>query len=186
MKLIVGLGNPGKKYQNNRHNIGYMVIDEFAKVNSLSWRYNPDWIAYYTKSEDFVLLKPVAYMNKSGVSVLGASNFYKTGKKDILVIHDELDLPFSKIRLSFDSISAGHKGVDSVIESLGGVEFSRLRVGIGHPRNSKTSARDVEKYVLSDFSKEEAKKLKDMKKVGIKAIKSFFDEGIEATMNRFN
>lgn len=182
MNLIVGLGNPGKKYQETRHNIGFLIVDDFAREQMLSWRYNPDWIASYIKGDDFVVLKPGTFMNRSGVSVAGASKFFKIEKKDILVIHDELDLPFGKIRLSFDSISAGHKGIDSIIESISGVEFGRLRIGIGKP--SKKG--EAEKYVLQEFSAAEKKKLKDLVQISREAIKSYMADGVEATMNRFN
>jgi len=98
------------------------------------------------------------------------------------VIHDELDLPFGKIRTSFDSLSAGHKGIDSIVKALGGVEFGRMRIGIGKPGKSG----DSEKYVLSEFSKEEQKKLPEIINIGQEALKSYLADGIDATMNRFN
>lgn len=196
MKLIVGLGNLGKKYANTRHNFGYIVLDSFARDRGFSWRYNPDFPAYYIKShlktvddsgfssrgDDFVLIKPATFMNHSGVSTLTASNFFKIEKKDILVVHDELDLPFGKIRLAFDSMSAGHKGVDSIIESISAVEFGRLRVGIGRP--SKKS--ETEKYVLRQFTKEESKNLNGIIDICKEAIESYLADGINVAMNRFN
>src|SRR3989344_2363838 len=144
MKLIVGRGNPGAKYKNTRHNLGFMVVDNFAKGEGVSWRYNQDLLCYYFKSSDFILIKSSTYMNKSGESVRLVSNFYKIEPKDILAIHDDLDLEFGKIRLSLESTSAGHKGVESLIESLGNYEFRRLRVGIGR----SSEGVDPEKYVL--------------------------------------
>lgn len=191
MKLIVGLGNPGKKYAKNRHNLGFMVVDELVRNEGLSWRYSPDWIAYYRKKgDDYVLLKPATFMNRSGLAVKAASNFFKIPKKDILVIHDDLDLPFGKIRLSFDSLSAGNKGIDSIIENLAGVDFGRLRIGIGSPRKAEAGKpkrkADTEKYVLSDFTKEEQKDLKNIIIMSKEAIKSYLADGVQATMNRFN
>ncbi len=192
MKLIVGLGNPGKKYANSRHNFGFMTIDKFAKERGLSWRYNLDWTAYYIKTDNFVLLKPVTFMNKSGVSTVAASRFFKIDKKDILIIHDEIDLPFGKIRISFDSLSAGHKGVDSIIQYLSGVEFGRLRLGIGPTSSRKAGLRgvkkpnDVEKFVLREFTKEEDKKLQEVSKIAIEALNSYLEDGIDMAMNRFN
>lgn len=196
MHLIVGLGNPGKKYTGTRHNFGYMIVDSFAKDRGLSWRYNPDWTAYYIKShlktaddlgfstreDDFVLLKPATFMNHCGVSVSQAANFFKIETKEILAIHDELDLPFGKIRFTFDSMSAGHRGVDSMIESLAGVEFGRLRLGIGKP----VKKTETEKYVLRQFTNEEGKKLKDVVEISKEAIKSYLADGIDVAMNRFN
>lgn len=196
MKLIVGLGNPGKKYADTRHNFGYVIVDSFARDRGLSWRYNPDWTAYYIKShlktaddsgfstreDDFVLLKPATFMNHCGVSVSQASNFFKIEIKEVLAIHDELDLPFGKIRLTFDSMSAGHKGVDSMIESLAGVEFGRLRLGIGKPGKKS----ETENYVLRQFTKDESKKLKSIIENSQEALKSYLADGIDVAMNRFN
>ena len=182
MHLIVGLGNPGKKYADTRHNFGFVTVDKFAKERGLSWRYNLDWTAYYIKTDDFVLLKPVTFMNKSGVSVAAASRFYKIDKKDILIIHDEIDLPLGKIRISFDSLSAGHRGVDSIIQYLSGVEFGRLRLGIGKPARKG----DAEKYVLREFTKEEEKKLQEVSKIATEALNSYLEDGIDMAMNRFN
>ncbi len=181
MKLIVGLGNPGKKYQNTRHNIGFLVVDRWAKAEMLSWRISADWLSYFIKTDQYVLIKPTTFMNKSGVATAAVANFFKIDKKDILVIHDDLDLPFGKIRLSFDSISAGHRGIDSIIESLAGVDFGRLRIGIGKPKG-----KDAEKYVLEEFTEDEKKQIDDTISISIEAIKSYLADGIEATMNRFN
>ena len=198
MKLIVGLGNPEAKYKNTRHNLGFMVVDSFAKSGGLSWRYSQDFLCYYLKSSDFVLVKPSTYVNKSGESVRLISNFYKIEPKDILAVHDDLDLEFGKIRLSFDSTSAGHKGVESLIEGLGGFDFARLRIGIGHPsRNAPADDKSLvgktdgepssaEKYVLEDFNEGEQSELSLVIEKAISAVESYIDIGIEATMNKFN
>jgi PTH1 family peptidyl-tRNA hydrolase len=195
------LGNPGAKYKNTRHNLGFVIVDSFAMDHKLAWRYSSDFMCYFIKAKlekniderpgDFVLVKPSTYMNKSGESVLAISNFYKIDGKDILVIHDDLDLEFGKVRLSFERSSAGHKGVESVIESLGGFEFGRLRVGIGSPRLRLGEAGhpqnfDPEKYVLEEFSEEEQEKLKEVITKCQRALESYIDLGLEATMNRFN
>ena len=182
MKLIVGLGNPGIKYKNTRHNLGYMVVDYFAKSSGLSWTYNPDWICYFAKTEEFVIVKPSTFMNKSGEAAREVLNFFKIEHKDVLAVHDDLDLDFGKIRISHDSQSAGHRGVSSVIESLGSFEFSRLRVGIGHPQGKI----DPEKYVLENFTDEEQKKLPGIIKICEEAISAYLASGVEATMNQFN
>ncbi|MBI2012472.1 aminoacyl-tRNA hydrolase [Candidatus Curtissbacteria bacterium] len=190
MKLIVGFGNPGEKYKNSRHNIGFIVVDAYAREKNLGWRYSQDLMSYYIRSDDFMLVKPTTYMNKSGEAVRQVSEFYKVETADIVVIHDDLDLDFGKIRLSFDSTSAGHRGVDSLIESLGGFEFGRLRVGIGRPKEGSGSAQEkaaiVEKYVLSEFSDSQKSQLPSVLKRCMEATESYLDEGIEATMNRFN
>ena len=182
MKLVIGLGNPGEKYRNTRHNLGYMVIDSFAKSSGLSWRYNPDWICYFAKTEEFVIVKPSTFMNKSGEAAREVLNFFKIEPKDVLAVHDDLDLDFAKIRISHDSQSAGHRGVSSVIEGLGTFEFSRLRVGIGRPQGKI----DPEKYVLEDFPKGEQEQLPAVIKICEAAISAYLASGVEATMNQFN
>ena len=191
MKLIVGLGNPGAQYKNTRHNIGFMAIDNFAKNLSVEWKYSPDWVCYFIKKADYLLIKPKTFMNSSGNAAKAVVNFYKINLKEILVIHDELDLDFGKIRLSFDSTSAGHKGVESVIKRVGSFEFARLRIGIGSPRKTldeinQPTGVDGEKYVLENFSKKEQVELPKIIKQSQQAIESYIDEGISATMNRFN
>lgn len=187
MKLIAGLGNPGNKYQNNRHNLGFMVADSFAKGEGLSWRFSQDWMCNFAKTNDFTLIKPTIYMNKSGEAVLAVSNFYKIDAGDVLVICDDLDLPFGKIRLAFNGLSAGHHGIESVIKSLGTMEFARLRVGIGRPSpGAKSKSPDPTDYVLEDFSGEEQKEISGIIEKAQEAIKSFISDGIESTMNRFN
>ena len=182
MKLIVGLGNPGEKFKNTRHNLGFTVVDGFAKSEGLSWRYSPDFLGYYIKTADLVVFKPSTFMNKSGEAVLATVNFFKIKKNDILVIHDDLDLEFGKIRFVFDSSSAGHRGVESLIQSIGNYEFGRLRVGIRRPSEDI----DPEKYVLEKFSDDEQVKLPQTIKKCVEAVESYIDERIEATMNRFN
>ena len=182
MKLIIGLGNPGEKYRNTRHNLGYMVVDYFAKSSGLSWRYNPDWICYFAKTEEFVVVKPSTFMNKSGEAVREVINFFKINPGDVLAIHDDLDLDFGKIRISHDSQSAGHRGVDSVIESLGTFEFSRLRIGVGRSKDNM----DPEKYVLEDFTQSEQDQLPAIIKTCEEAIRAYLASGVEATMNQFN
>jgi len=208
VKLIVGLGNPEKKFEKTRHNLGFMVADYFANLNGLSWRINPDWNGAYCKGEGFVLLKPSTYMNLSGESVSPTANFFNIEKKDILVIHDDLDLEFGKMRISFDSSSAGHNGVESVIKSLGSPNFARLRIGIGRPsrdhfaeasrvKKASIAAKAMmdrpdgkeispEKYVLKKFTAEEEKKLPVVIQTAAEAVRIFTTSGLDATMNQFN
>ena len=198
MKLIVGLGNPGDKFKSTRHNLGFMVVDALVASEGLSWRYSQDLMGYFIKTSEYVLAKPSIYMNRSGETVRHMSNFYKIEPKDILAVHDDLDLDFGKIRLSFDSTSAGHKGVESLIEGLGGFDFARLRIGIGHPsRNAPADDKSLvgksdgepssaEKYVLEDFNEGEQSELSLVIEKAISAVESYIDIGIEATMNKFN
>lgn len=192
MKLIVGLGNPGQKYKNNRHNVGFIVVEMYAISHGLSWRYSHEYVGYFSKSREFSLLKPSTYMNKSGESVKVVYDYFKLELKDIIVVHDDLDLAFGKVRLSFNSSSAGHNGVSSIIESLSSPEFTRLRVGIGHPTLASKGGASNEKvkdpidYVLADFSKEESGRITPIVQKCIEAIDSYLADGVEATMNRFN
>lgn len=181
MKLIAGLGNPGSKYQNTRHNFGFMVVDSFVREQGFSWRISRDWICYNAKAQEYIVIKPSTFVNKSGEAVRSVAGFFKIESADILVVHDDLDLPFETIRLSFDSLSAGHKGVDSVIESLGGTNFARLRIGIDESKGG-----DAEKYVLEEFSQKEKGQLGQIIEKSVEAVKSYLADGIGATMNRFN
>lgn len=181
MKLIVGLGNPSKKYAESRHNLGYMVADAFAVEKGLTFQKSEDLMCFYTKNDDFVLAKPTTFMNESGNSVRALAKFFKIDHEDVMVINDDMDLPFGKIRLAFNGTSAGHHGIDSVIECLASVDFGRLRVGIGR---SETIPGD--KHVLDDFSAEETKALPELLKKCVDAVDSYLDDGIMATMNRFN
>ncbi len=185
MKLIAGLGNPGAKYRGNRHNLGFVVVDNFAKENGLSWRFSQDWSCYFIKRGDSVFIKPSTFMNRSGDSIRKVSDYYKIDPSDVLVVYDDIDLPFGKIRLAFNGLSAGHHGIDSVIENLG-MEFGRLRVGISSPREDGKSKEDVSHYVLSDFSASEKKQLSKIISNSTEAITSYLDEGLNSTMNKFN
>lgn len=188
MKLIVGLGNPGTKFKNNRHNIGFMIIDIFAIEMGLSWRYSRDFMCHFVKTSEFVLVKSSTYMNASGESVKAVSEYFGVESSRVLVIHDELDLEFGKIRLSFGGSSAGHRGVESVNASLGTEDFVRLRVGIGRPTPAASDGKptSAERYVLEDFSQEQKDKLPGIVAKCEEAIKSYLDAGLEATMNKFN
>jgi len=188
MKLIVGLGNPGAKYKNNRHNIGFMVLDIFAIEEGLSWKYNRDWMCYFVKTRHYLLIKPSTYMNSSGESVKAVVDYFDIASDDVLAVHDELDLEFGKIRLSFNGSAAGHHGVESVNKGLATLDFARLRVGIGRPSQKATDGKSIsaEKYILEDFSDKEKRGLPETIAKCEEAIKSYLDDGIEATMNRFN
>ena len=157
MIIIVGLGNPGERYKDTRHNIGFQAIDEFAKENDFpEFRLSKKSSALVSENvlneKKIILVKPQTFMNESGKSIRTLIGFYKT--KDLIVIHDDIDLPLGKIRVSKNRGSAGHKGVESIIKELGSKDFTRFRIGV----SSKTGKpKDVEKYVLQKFNKEEEK-----------------------------
>lgn len=188
MKLIAGLGNPDKKYAKTRHNLGYIVLDYFARENGLSWKYSQDWMCYFVKTRNYVLLKPTTYMNKSGESVHSVSKYFQVDSEDVLIVYDDVDLPYGKLRLAIDGVSAGHKGVESIIESLSTANFGRLRIGIDRPDSDETEGRRLETadYVLEEFSQQQKKKLPEILLRSRDALNSYLDDGVEATMNRFN
>lgn len=181
MKMIVGLGNPGKEYENTRHNVGFMVIDHY--VNNESWQKKFDGLYQIETmgNEKVLFLKPTTYMNNSGISVVQASKYYDIDPSDILVIQDDMDIAFGHHKLKKDSSSGGHNGIKSIIAALNTDAFVRLKVGISHDKN-----KDTINYVLGKFSKEEMNTLKENYKVYNEIIESFIYNGIEKTMNKYN
>ncbi len=154
MILLVGLGNPGKKYEKNRHNIGFMAIDAFADeygFSSYRSKFQGELAEKNIGGQKVILLKPQTYMNESGVSVQVASKFYKLNADQIYVFHDELDLEPAKVRFKTGGGNAGHNGLKSIQKHLGTPDFHRIRQGIGHPGHKDR----VHGYVLSDFAKTE-------------------------------
>ena len=155
MLLLVGLGNPGKKYAANRHNIGFMAADAVqARYRFPAWRtrFDGELTEGDIGDERVLLLKPMTFMNESGRAVGYAANFYKIKPKDVIVMHDELDLAFGKVRAKTGGGFAGHNGLRSISQHLGGPDFRRVRIGIDHPGHKDL----VHGHVLSDFSSEES------------------------------
>jgi len=193
MKLIVGLGNPGFLYARNRHNIGFVCVTQLAKRQRIVFdkkqghaRTGIGNIAGYKT----VLARPQTYMNSSGESVAALMKKLDVSPADLIVIHDDLDLPTGKIRLRLGGSSGGHKGVDSIISRIGTRDFHRVRVGIGRPEsdNKAEAAKEdaVISYVLSDFTSEERKIIDTaIPQVG-QAVVDLLTEGLTAAMNRFN
>ena len=183
-KLIVGLGNPGRKYARNRHNVGFLCLDRLAQAHGLSFtrrRAKACLTLGKIAEVEVILAKPLTYMNLSGQAVRQLVTFYKLSLEDILVIYDDLDLPLGTIRLRPEGGSGGHKGIRSIIEALGGQAFPRLRVGIGRPPDN-----DAVSYVLSDLPADEQITLESVYKKVVAAVELFLREGIEAAMNAYN
>ena len=183
MKLIAGLGNPGRGYANNHHNIGFMCINHFAGTQGIRFdkkqskaRIGTGEVAGYR----IVVAKPQTYMNLSGQSVSRLIRKFNISLNDLLVIHDDLDLPLGKIRIRYGSGSGGHKGIDSIITELGSQDFFRLRVGIGRPvineDSTEFSEAEIIAYVLSNFTADEKQAL----------ILCLLTEGLTAAMNNYN
>jgi len=155
-KLIVGLGNPGKKYELNRHNIGFLIIDNYT--SSLGkFEYNKKFDSEILRVGEVMFAKPQTFMNLSGKSVSEICRFYQIEPEEVLIIQDELDLEFGKIKVSFDSSDAGHNGIKSITDSLGTKKYYRLRFGIGKP----TDYTPIEDYVLQDFTTIELSTIKN-------------------------
>ncbi len=179
MKLIVGLGNPEKKYDNTRHNIGFMVLDNYLGKVDYKSKFNGLYYEKNINNEKVIFLKPQTYMNNSGLSVFEFVNFYKISFKDILIIHDDLDLDVGMIKFKFNSSSGGHNGIKSIINCLGCQEFSRLKIGINNEYK-----KDTIDFVLSKFSKKDIEKL-DFDKIN-NAINDFLSNDINYVMNIYN
>jgi len=136
MKIVVGLGNPGEKYAGTRHNAGFMVIDEILKDYIAGPQYSKKFESIvYSLDKERLLVKPQTFMNVSGKSVNRVVNFYKTKPEDLLIVHDDVDLDFGEVKHQFGKGAAGHRGVQSIIDSLGSDQFNRVRIGIGRPDN---------------------------------------------------
>jgi len=196
MKLIVGLGNPGEKYQDTRHNVGFMVVEKLAHELGgvdVRWGNEEKHKSLIAKTGDVVLMKPTTFMNASGIAVSNVAKFYKLKAEDIWIIHDDLDLPLGKIRIRIGGASAGHHGIDSVIRELRDDKFVRIRLGIGRGTSKDGAIADrkmhtssVIAFVLSRFGKSEAGDLKHLVKDGTEAVRVALFKGIDKAMNRFN
>ena len=181
MKLEVGLGNVGKEYQNTRHNVGFMVLDSFVHDFTLEKKFQ----AYIKKDcidgVDVLFVKPTTFMNLSGIAVRKLVDYYKISIEDILVIQDDMDLPFGKYRCKIDSSSGGHNGIKSIISSLGTDAIPRLKIGISHDR-----AIDTKDYVLAKFNKEELALFDESSKKYNEIISCFINEDVNQCMLKYN
>lgn len=192
----MGLGNPGDKYKDTRHNVGFMVVDKLAHElggADIVWEMSQKLAAEVAKTGEVVLAKPTTFMNASGMAVRKIIDFYKMKPEDVWVIHDDLDLPLGKIRIRVGGASAGHHGVDSLIKELGSDKFVRVRLGIGKVKSGGTVAADrqlhqssVIRFVLSKFGRSEAGEFKHLVSHGVEAVRVGLFKGIDRAMNRFN
>ncbi|MCR4305764.1 MAG: aminoacyl-tRNA hydrolase [Candidatus Daviesbacteria bacterium] len=190
MKVIVGLGNPGEKYVGVRHNLGFMVVEELGKkmddgrwkmgVEDRGWKLDKKCKSEILKTTDLLLVKPQTYMNNSGLAVKLLTAYYKLPATDVIVIHDELDLPLGKIKVRIGGAAAGHHGVESIIASLGTDQFIRVRVGIG------PAVGVVEKFVLESFASKEKPQVKHVIKQALKALDLLLEKGLEKAQNQYN
>lgn len=185
MKVVVGLGNPGRKYEDTRHNVGFRVAAELARRHGQGTpraKFQGEVIEGSCEQSKLLVLCPSTYMNRSGASVLAARDFYKLELEDFLIVCDDFNLPLAKLRVRSKGSSGGQKGLDDVIRRLGSNELPRLRIGVGQP----PAQWDVADYVLSKFTNEERDEIDDAIKRAADAAECWIREGIDPCMNQYN
>lgn len=185
MKVIVGLGNPGKKYDRSRHNMGFLVVDRLAGKHgvAIATAKHDSLLGDWNRGGDKILLvKPQTYMNRSGQALNSLLRRRPLDPEDLVVIHDDLDLPFGRIRLRLQGSAGGNRGMLSILEALGDRPFVRLRIGIGRPPPGV----DPADFVLQKFAPDEKSRLEDLLSRAVEAVESLLEEGAERTMEKFN
>lgn len=201
MILIIGLGNPGDKYVDTRHNLGFEVVNELKRKlesssenQELSWKteekFKAEIIRLQHNSNSLILAKPQTFMNKSGISVFKIAAFFKIAPENIIIIHDELDLLLGHMKIRLGGSDAGHHGLESIIKSLGTDKFIRVRLGIGAEKTlsgeHKEVAFNAERFVMEPFLPQERHTVKHITKLALKAIDVILEKGIEKAQNQFN
>lgn len=182
MKLIVGLGNPGKKYKDTKHNIGFMGLDSYAVANKIKYKKSIKFISEIGMTNEAIIIKPKTFMNNSGLSVRKVIDYYNIDPKDVLIVFDDLNLPFGKIRLRKTGTAGGHNGIKSIIAHLSTQDFKRLRIGIGRDSN-----KDMKIDVLSKFSKSELKNIAQLNIITTNIIDNFIEgNDFDIIMNNYN
>jgi len=183
MKLaIVGLGNPGEKFKNTRHNVGFMVVDKFAEKNNFpEFKLNKKLNALISENENVLLVKPQTFMNESGKSVRLLTKNYTLQTTNYIIVHDDVDLPVGKIKIVNERGSAGHKGVESIIKAIGNEGLVRLRIGISPQKDVKAM-----EVVLENFSKDEQEIINQTITKAVDALNLFIKQGLESAMNEYN
>jgi PTH1 family peptidyl-tRNA hydrolase len=187
VKLVAGLGNPGREYAGHRHNVGFVVVDRLSARLGIALgqeKFQARIGQGDASGERVLLLQPQTFMNDSGAALAAAMRFYKVGPDDLLVVHDELDLPFGRLQLKRGGGTGGHNGLESIVEQLG-EDFARLRVGIGKPSGPNAKERVVG-HVLHDFSGEERKELPTLVDRAADMAESWLRTGLAEAMNRHN
>lgn len=197
MKLIIGLGNPGEKYLKTRHNLGFMVVEELAKREKgkgESWKlekkFKSEICTFTLNAFPFTLVKPQTFMNNSGMAVKAIVDYYKIPLEDVIVVYDELDLPFGKIKVRLGGSAAGHHGVESIMEYLKDDKFVRVRLGIGNLKTQSAEHKgehiNVDHFVTEEFNSNEKSKVKHMTKEAIRALGLLLEKGLIESQNQFN
>ena len=186
MHLIAGLGNPGIEYRNTRHNVGFRVVDLWAKSLGVSLdrkRFQGRFARTMFQNKDVILLRPMTFMNRSGSSIRACIDFFDLPAEDVLVVHDDVDLPLGRVKIVRGGSAGGHRGVLSAIQHLGTQEFPRVKVGVGRPRHDRES---VEDHVLKSFYRDEKKVVEEVLQVATQACELIVEGDVEAAMNHIN
>lgn len=181
IKLIVGLGNPGAKYEGTRHNVGFDVLDELAKRAGASFTRHLKWRAYICKTPQGLLLKPQTFMNESGISVAAALRFYRWKPENVLIVYDDVSLPFGALKFRMKGSAGGHNGIKSLLQHLKDENFPRLKFGIGASASGAMVG-----HVLGKFSQEEQKLLENRLASAADAVQAALSNGVQFAANRFN
>ncbi|MFI3252373.1 MAG: aminoacyl-tRNA hydrolase [bacterium] len=182
MKLIIGLGNPGKKYETTRHNIGFLAIDNYVKKYNLSYKVESNFNAVSAKTNNAILIKPQTFMNLSGESIIKYINYYKIDIEDIIVIYDDISIPFNDIRIRLAGSAGGHNGIKSIIQHTKTQEFKRVKLGVDNNTNM-----NLADYVLGNFSKNELSDLEITFNITNDLIDDFInDKRFDLIMNSYN
>lgn len=185
MKLIVGLGNPGKQYENTLHNAGFLAIDAFANKHGVVLNkemFNGEYAKTRILGEDVIIVKPQTYMNLSGECIGQMCRYFKVENEDIFVIYDDMEIRYGQLRIRKNGSSGGHNGIKSLIQHLGNQEFPRLKIGVGRPKGEKS----VVSHVLAQFTKEQIKHLPELLEAATGAIEMFLEDDLRNAMNVYN
>ena len=186
-KLIIGLGNPGTKYENTKHNIGFAVLDTFGEKYKITGKQEDKFLCWFGKGKlspfDIILAWPTTFMNNSGDCAIKLVNYFKIEPKDLIVVHDEVAIDLGKVRVAFNNSAAGHHGVESIIQALSdNQEFSRLRIGVGpDPGGDKRAD-----YVLHKFKKEDAPLVNKVISLSVEALETMITQDVGEAMNKYN
>jgi PTH1 family peptidyl-tRNA hydrolase len=191
MFLIAGLGNPGDKYTGTRHNLGFEVVDELRRKMELpQFETDKKFKSEISKNSGLILVKPLTFMNMSGMAVAPIAQYFKIAPEEVIVIHDELDLPLGHIKLRMGGSDAGHHGIESVIKLLGSEQFIRVRLGIGNwhavSGEHKHASFNAEKFVIEKFLPNEKSKVKALMKRAVKAVEVILSQGLDKAQNQYN
>ena len=185
MKIIAGLGNPGSEYANTKHNVGFMFVDALAdKLGIDGWKTKYDALVAEGRmgTEKILLMKPLTYMNESGRAIGPLLSWYKLEPQDLIVVHDDMDIPAGAVRIRRKGSAGGHNGIKSILYHVGDENFARVRIGIGRPQPGWT----VVNHVLAPFSSEDAPKIREAIQYLLPAVECIVTEDVDMAMNRYN